>query len=99
MVTRTLENFGYTVMAAASPAEAIHMAMEHPTEIDLVFTDVVLPSMNGRDLAKKISRIQSEIKCLFVSGYMGGVIAELGMLKKEIHFIQEPFSVQTLDAE
>jgi two-component system, cell cycle sensor histidine kinase and response regulator CckA len=99
MVIRMLENFGYKVMAASSPAEAIHTAADHPAKIDLLLTDVVMPGMNGRDLAKKISTIQPGIKCLFMSGYMGGVIADLGMLEEDIHFIQKPFSVQTLAAK
>jgi CheY-like chemotaxis protein len=99
MVIRMLENFGYKVMAAGSPVEAIQVAFEHPDEIDLLLTDVVMPVMNGRDLAKKISTIQPRVKCLFMSGYMGSVIADLGMLEKEIHFIQKPFSAQTLAAK
>jgi two-component system cell cycle sensor histidine kinase/response regulator CckA len=96
LVIQMLENFGYQVVAASSPAAAIRLATEHPEPIDLLLTDVVMPDMNGRDLAKKISVVRPEIKCLFMSGYMGGLIAELGMLEEDIHFIQKPFSVQTL---
>jgi two-component system, cell cycle sensor histidine kinase and response regulator CckA len=99
LVNRMLENFGYRVVAASSPTEAIRLAAEHAGAIDLLLTDVVMPDMNGRDLAKKISGDRPEIKCLFMSGYMGSVIAELGMLEKDIHFIQKPFSVQTLAAK
>jgi PAS domain S-box-containing protein len=99
LVIRMLENFGYKVLAASSPAEAIRAAAEDPDRIDLLLTDVVMPEMNGRDLAKRISALRPEIKCLFMSGYMDGVIAELGMLKEETHFIQKPFSVQTLAAK
>jgi PAS domain S-box-containing protein len=96
LVNRMLENFGYRVVAASSPAEAIRLAAEHAGGIDLLLTDVVMPGMNGRDLARKISAVRPEIKCLFMSGYMGGVIAELGILEKGTHFIQKPFSIQTL---
>jgi CheY-like chemotaxis protein len=96
LATRMLENFGYKVVSASSPAAAIRLAAEHPHGIDLLLTDVVMPDMNGRDLAKKISAIQPQIKCVFMSGYMGGVAAELGMLETDTHFIQKPFSVQTL---
>jgi two-component system, cell cycle sensor histidine kinase and response regulator CckA len=96
LATRMLENFGYKVVSASSPAAAIRLAAEHPHGIDLLLTDVVMPGMNGRDLAKKISAIQPQIKCVFMSGYMGGVVAELGMLETDTHFIQKPFSVQTL---
>jgi two-component system, cell cycle sensor histidine kinase and response regulator CckA len=99
LVNRMLENFGYNVVAASSPAEAIRLAAEQTGGIDLLLTDVVMPGMNGRDLAKKISAVRPEIKCLFMSGYMGGVIAELGILETDTHFIQKPFSVQTLAAK
>jgi two-component system cell cycle sensor histidine kinase/response regulator CckA len=99
LVNRMLENFGYRVVAASSPAEAIRLAAEHPGAIDLLLTDVVMPGMNGRDLAKKICSERPKIKCLFMSGYMGSVISDLGMLEKGIHFIQKPFSVQTLSTK
>jgi CheY-like chemotaxis protein len=67
MVIQMLECFGYEVLAASSPAEAIRLAAEHPGRIDLLLTDVVMPGMNGRDLAKKISAVRLEIKCLFMS--------------------------------
>jgi DNA-binding NtrC family response regulator len=99
LVSRMLENFGYRIVAASSPAAAIRAVAENPDRIDLLLTDVVMPEMNGRELAKNISALRPEIKCLFMSGYMDGVIAELGMLKEDTHFIQKPFSVQTLAAK
>jgi two-component system, cell cycle sensor histidine kinase and response regulator CckA len=96
LVNQMLENFGYKTMATSSPAEAIRLSAEHTGKIDLLLTDVVMPEMNGRDLAEKISLGRPGIKCLFMSGYMSGVITELGKLEKDIHFIQKPFSVQTL---
>jgi PAS domain S-box-containing protein len=99
MVTRMLENFGYRVLAASSPTEAIRIAREHPDRIHVLLTDVVMPEMNGRELARTLEEVVPGIKCLFMSGYMGDVITELGMLEKHTHFIQKPFSRQTLAAK
>ena len=91
-----LEGLGYTVRKALSPAEAIRLATEQGSEIDLLLTDVVMPEMNGRDLAQKILKIQPKLKCLFMSGYTADVIARNGVLDKGVHFIEKPFTKQTL---
>ena len=59
-------------------------------------TDVVIPDMNGRDLAIKISGIYPNAKCLFMSGYTANVIAHHGVLDSGVHFINKPFSKQNL---
>ena len=59
-------------------------------------TDVVMPEMNGRDLAKHIMSIYPGIKCLFMSGYTANVIAHHGVLDEGVHFIQKPFSMKDL---
>ena len=65
----------------------------------MMITDVVMPEMNGRDLAKLIRDIKPELKCLFISGYTANVIAHHGMLDLGIHFIQKPFSMEHLAAK
>ena len=94
-----IEGLGYTVRKANSPAEAIRLATEHGHEIDLRLTDVVMPEMNGRDLAQKILKIQPRIKCLFMSGYTADVIARNGVLDQGMHFIEKPFTKQILAAQ
>jgi len=87
-----LEQLGYRVMAASLPGEAIQWAEGHAGEIDLLITDVVMPEMNGHDLAKHLQQLRPNIKCLFMSGYTADVIADHGILDEGIHFIQKPFS-------
>jgi two-component system, cell cycle sensor histidine kinase and response regulator CckA len=65
-------------------------------EIDLLITDIVMPEMNGGDLAAQIKGLHPQLKCLFISGYTANVIAHHGILKKGLHFLQKPFSLEVL---
>jgi PAS domain S-box-containing protein len=94
-----LEKWGYRVLAASTPGEAVRVAGEHPLEIHLLLTDVVMPEMNGRDLAKTIASFYPEIRTLFMSGYTGDIIAHQGVLDAGVHFIQKPFSMGGLAAK
>jgi two-component system cell cycle sensor histidine kinase/response regulator CckA len=96
ITAKMLERQGYTVQAAATPGEAIRLAREHVGEIHLLMTDVVMPEMNGRDLAKNLLSLYPNLKRLFMSGYTADVIAHHGVLDEGVQFIQKPFSVQTL---
>ncbi|SPF46972.1 PAS/PAC sensor hybrid histidine kinase (modular protein) [Syntrophobacter sp. SbD1] len=89
--TLILEELGYTVIAAQTPVQAIHLAREHPGYIHLLITDVVMPEMNGRELAEKLSTIRPNLKCLYMSGYTADVIAHSGILDEGLNFIQKPF--------
>jgi PAS domain S-box-containing protein len=94
-----LENFGYTVQAAGTPGEAIRIAEEHAGDINLLMTDVIMPEMNGRELARRLLSLYPELACLFMSGYTADVIAHRGVLEEGVHFIQKPFSVNGLAAK
>ncbi|OQX19847.1 MAG: hypothetical protein BWK76_03325 [Desulfobulbaceae bacterium A2] len=94
-----LEKQGYTVMATNSPREAIRLAEEYADQIALLLTDVIMPEMNGRDLAHALASRHPGIKHLFMSGYTADVIAHHGVLTRGIHFIQKPFSIQGLTAK
>ena len=96
---RVLERLGYTVLAASTPGEAIRLAEAHAGEIHLLMTDVVMPEMNGRDLARRLLSLRPRLKCLFMSGYTADVIAHHGVLDEGVHFIQKPFSVEDLAAK
>jgi len=97
--TMILTRLGYTVLAANSPAEAMLLAREHPRAISLLMTDVVMPEMNGRDLAKNLRSLFPHLKRLFMSGYPADVIAHHGVLDEGVHFIQKPFSMPDLAAK
>ena len=94
-----LEKQGYRVLTAGTPGEAIRLAEEHTGEIHLLMTDVVMPEMNGRDLAKKLLSLYPNLKRLFMSGYTANVIAHHGVLDEGVHFIQKPFSGKDLVAK
>jgi PAS domain S-box-containing protein len=99
-MTRTLlQRLGYTVVAAATPGEAIHFARQYAGAIHLLMTDVVMPEMNGRDLAKNLLSVFPGLKRLFMSGYTANVIAHHGVLDEGVNFIQKPFSAQDLAAK
>ncbi|MGB3221403.1 MAG: response regulator [Desulforhopalus sp.] len=99
-MTRTmLKRQGYNVLHATSPFDAIFQAKEQAEEIHLLITDVVMPEMNGRDLAEKLEPIVPNLKCLFMSGYTADVIAHHSVLDEGVHFIQKPFSLKDLTAK
>jgi CheY-like chemotaxis protein len=93
---KMLNTLGYSVLAAHTPTEAINLAKENMQGIDLLITDVVMPEMNGRDLAAQIKLIHSELKVLYMSGYTANVIAQHGILQDGISFLQKPFSKKEL---
>ncbi|MCK4505189.1 MAG: PAS domain S-box protein, partial [Candidatus Aegiribacteria sp.] len=99
LTTMMLERQGYTVMAASTPGEAIRLAEEHPAYIHLLMTDVVMPEMNGRDLARNLLSIYPNLRRLFMSGYTANVIAHHGVLDEGVHFIQKPFGMQDMIAK
>ena len=96
LATRLLTTQGYTVLAAGTPGEAVRMASEHTGEIDLLMTDVVMPEMNGRELARKLLSRHPHLKCLFTSGYTADIIAHRGVLSDGVQFLQKPFSSDSL---
>lgn len=99
MAELMLEKLGYRVLPAATPSEALRLAREHHEKIRLLIVDVIMPEMNGRDLAKQVEALSPEMACLFMSGHSGDIIAHHGMLDEKVHFIQKPFSMQDLAAK
>ncbi len=91
-----LEKTGYTVLVAETPGTAVNLARECANEIQLLITDVIMPEMNGNDLALKLLALYPSIKVLFMSGYTANVIAHRGILKEDVNFIQKPFVIQDL---
>jgi CheY-like chemotaxis protein len=98
LIRRITGQLGYTVLAAPSPGEALRLAQEHPGDIHLVVTDVVMPEMSGRELWQRIHALRPRTKCLFMSGYTADAIVRHGVLDEGIRFIQKPFSRQELAA-
>ena len=99
MTTMLLERLGYRVLAAPTPGEAIRLCHGHAGRIDLLLADVVMPEMNGLDLAKNILLLYPDIRRLFMSGYTANVLAHQGVLGPGVHFLEKPFSMQELGAK
>ncbi len=91
-----LERLGYNVITAQDPKEAIQIADRYHYEIDLLVTDVIMPEMNGNDLAKHLAARNHNMKYLFMSGYTANVINKQGILEDNINFLQKPFSLHAL---
>jgi signal transduction histidine kinase/CheY-like chemotaxis protein len=96
MAERILERLGYSVLTAESPLKALEVAELYAGEIDLLITDVVMPEMNGRELAMEIRARYPSINTLFMSGYTANVIVHQGVLDPGVHFLQKPFSIRDL---
>jgi two-component system, cell cycle sensor histidine kinase and response regulator CckA len=99
MCQAMLEKLGYNVLIAHAPYEAVKLASEHSGIIHLLMSDVVMPAMNGRDLADKLRAIRPGIRVLFMSGYTANAIAHHGVLDTGVHFIQKPFSMKKLSVK
>jgi PAS domain S-box-containing protein len=91
LVREHLEQLGYTVLEASDGYEALKLGEERKTEIRLLLTDVIMPLMNGHELAVRLNVIIPGIKVLYMSGYTDDVLAFHG-IAPEIDFIQKPFS-------
>jgi PAS domain S-box-containing protein len=96
LARESLGQLGYRVLTASSPDDAIRLSGEHAGLIHLLITDVVMPHMNGRQLAELLGARRSGLKCLYMSGYTADVIANRGVLKEGVRFISKPFSIATL---
>ena len=99
MAKLMLEKLGYRVISASTPSQAMNRVKAHDGKIHLLLMDVIMPEMNGPDLAKQIASLYPESSCLFMSGYSGDAIAHRGVLDQNVHFIQKPFSLRDLAAK
>ena len=96
LVETMLKQLGYRVLVANSPTEAIHIAEQHPETIDLMVSDVIMPELNGRDLADRIRILFPGLPVLYMSGYTANIITDRGFLDKDVCLIQKPFSKKEL---
>jgi two-component system, cell cycle sensor histidine kinase and response regulator CckA len=96
LALRILRHLGYNVLSASNGGEALILTEKHRETIDLLMTDVVMPGMNGRELAERLLRIQPGMKVLFTSGYTENVIVHHGIVEDNLNFIGKPYSMQAL---
>src|SRR5580700_724340 len=93
-----LEKQGYRVIEAADGAVAMQIAVAHEGTIHLLLTDVIMPGMNGRELAQRISEIRPNVKILYMSGYTENVIGRNGTLDAGVRLLQKPFTLRDLNS-
>jgi two-component system, cell cycle sensor histidine kinase and response regulator CckA len=93
---RILARNGYHVVAAASGHDALGVLASQLNQIDVLLTDVIMPQMQGRELADKILILQPATRVVFMSGYTQGLLSQQGVLEPGVHLIEKPFSEITL---
>ena len=91
-----LAHCGYRVLVASGPEEGLATAKANHKDIRLLITDVVMPGMNGRQLAEQIQRDSPKIKVLYISGYTNNAIVHYGVLDKGLWFLPKPFTLSAL---
>jgi PAS domain S-box-containing protein len=91
-----LEELGHTVIEASGGDEALDLCRARQGAIDILLTDVVMPTMNGRDLAEKVRELKPEIRVIYMSGYTAKAIENRGILEAGIPFLQKPFTLASL---
>ena len=94
LLREMLVRAGYTVLVAEDGLEALEIAQSHPEAIDLLLTDLVMPNLNGKQLADQMKEGRPETKVLFLSGYADDVIP--GEMPADIELLPKPFSTTTL---
>ena len=87
---------GYAVLEAKDGLDALAVARNHYSTIDLVVSDVVMPNMSGGQLAKELSQLRPDMKLLFVSGYAENTVLQHGKIDVGTRFLQKPFSLKAL---
>jgi signal transduction histidine kinase len=96
LVCEVLEHQGYNVLCARDGIEALNLAEDYDGEIHLLVTDVIMPHMNGHELAHKLTALRPEMKVLYVSGYSDNDIGDHGTLDPRFELLQKPFTPQVL---
>ncbi|MCG6538306.1 MAG: response regulator [Syntrophales bacterium LBB04] len=95
-VLKALQRLGYTILHAANGQEALRLLQNYQGRIDLLMTDIVMPGMNGRELADRLLKLHPETKVLYTSGYTENVIVHHGVVEEDLNFLGKPYTLQQL---
>jgi two-component system cell cycle sensor histidine kinase/response regulator CckA len=93
---KALRQYGYRVLAAKSGEAALRISKEYEGPIDLVVTDVVMPTMNGKETIERLQPYHPQMKVIYMSGYTDNAIVHLGVLEPGLNFLEKPFSSEGL---
>ncbi|MCK5033783.1 MAG: response regulator, partial [Calditrichia bacterium] len=96
LVVKVLQPLGYKLLTAANGKEALQISADFAGDIPLILTDVIMPGLNGRELAESIEKERPDTKVIFMSGYTDDVISSYGVLDPGVNFIQKPLAPITL---
>jgi two-component system, cell cycle sensor histidine kinase and response regulator CckA len=96
LLCEVLRRVGFEVLACANPEEGIAVCRSHPGKIDLLLTDVVMPGMNGREMANRIQETLPELCVVFMSGYTEQVLLQEGQMDAPFEYLQKPFTLRAL---
>jgi YesN/AraC family two-component response regulator len=91
-----LERNGYEVLACSLPEEGIEVGLRRGGQIDLLLTDVVMPGMNGQQMANRILEKLPELRVVFMSGYTEHALTREGQMEARFEYLQKPFTLQAL---
>lgn len=93
---KILKSAGYRVLTAKTPSQALQLAEQYRAAIGLLLSDIIMPEMNGKDLAEEVRQLIPGLKCLFMSGYADTVLNEKGGVPSDTPFLRKPFSAEEL---
>jgi CheY-like chemotaxis protein len=99
LTREVLERSGYHVLEAKNGSEGLERAEQHSGPINLLITDVIMPEMNGRALADRMTELRPAMRVLFISGYTDKAVVRHGVLKAKTAFLQKPFTATALAAK
>lgn len=91
LAKQILESKGYTVLVAGEYLEALARSAQHAGTIHLLLTDVIMPGLNGKELAESLLALRPDLKVLFISGYTADAIAQHGILEEGVAYLAKPF--------
>jgi CheY-like chemotaxis protein len=93
-----LRNMGFAVLEAGDAGEALAVAQRFDGEIRVMLTDVIMPGMNGKELAERMQQLRPQTKVVFMSGYTDRIMSRDGVLDDSVVYLQKPFTAEQLSA-
>jgi CheY-like chemotaxis protein len=96
---RILARNGYEVLVASNGYQAINLATTGTQHLDVLLTDVVMPGIQGKEVAERVRRLRPEVRVLYMSGYTHGLLGVQGILEPGVHLLEKPFSETSLLAK